>query len=59
MTYVIKHTDEDKYVHARKVLAFWVEEIEEATRYETEADAEIAIRTLSIPYVKPFKVTAR
>lgn len=49
--FVVKHTDHDQYIRFRKIAAFWVDEMNEATQFETRPDAEIEIRSRNIPYV--------
>jgi hypothetical protein len=56
--YVIKHTDRNEFVRCRKVMSFWTDELDEATKFDTEIDAEIEIRRRGIPYCRPVSVDA-
>ena len=53
---VTRIDDVARYVRFRNVLCFWEDDLDDATKFDTEADAAIAIRRHYIPYAKPLAI---
>jgi len=51
--FVIKHTDENKFVQFKAHSPYWTDDRFKAAAYETAIDAEIAMRRYGIPYCTP------
>lgn len=54
--YVVKHTDNEEFIRFRKVSAYWVEEVREATHFDSKDEAENEIIVRCIPYVHAVEV---
>jgi hypothetical protein len=48
--YIIKHTDEDKYIRFKGGSPYWTTDRSWAAVYESAADADITMRRYGIPY---------